>query len=88
VQKTRKLGINIYNQQVSIYYNSRKFETAFLRKTIKVCGIDPYYTFNCQDKDETVYFRVPIARRRKGSCPALSEQMSRFLMCQDWGNHI
>ncbi|MCD6487247.1 MAG: KamA family radical SAM protein [Syntrophobacterales bacterium] len=62
VKKIRKLGINVYNQQVFTYYNSRKFETAFLRKTLKVCGIDPYYTFNCQGKDETVDFRVPIAR--------------------------
>ena len=43
-------------------YNSRKFETAFLRKALKVCGIDPYHTFNCQGKDEPVDFRVPIAR--------------------------
>ncbi len=62
VKKIRKLGINIYNQQVFTYYNSKKFETAFLRKTLKVCGIDPYYIFNCQGKGETVDFRVPIAR--------------------------
>ncbi len=62
VKKIKKRGINIYNQQVFTYYNSRKFETAFLRKTLKVCGIDPYYTFNCQGKGETVDFRVPISR--------------------------
>ncbi|MBW2544271.1 MAG: KamA family radical SAM protein [Deltaproteobacteria bacterium] len=62
VKKIKKLGINIYNQEVFTYYNSRKFETAFLRKALKVCGIDPYYTFNCQGKGETVDFRVPIAR--------------------------
>ncbi len=62
VKKIKKLGINIYNQQVFTYYNSRKFETAFLRKALKISGIDPYYTFNCQGKDETVDFRVPIAR--------------------------
>ena len=62
VKKIKKLGINIYNQQVFTYYNSRKFETAFLRKSLKVSGIDPYYAFNCQGKDETVDFRVPIAR--------------------------
>jgi lysine 2,3-aminomutase len=62
VEKIKGLGINIYNQQVFTYYNSKKFETSFLRKTLKVCGIDPYYTFNCQGKDETVDFRVPIAR--------------------------
>jgi len=62
VRRIKKLGINIYNQQVFTYYNSRKFETAFLRKALKVSGIDPYYTFNCQGKDETVDFRVPVAR--------------------------
>ncbi len=62
VKKIKKLGINIYNQQVFTYYNSRKFETALLRKALKVCGIDPYYTFNCQGKGETVDFRVPVAR--------------------------
>lgn len=62
IKKIRKLGINIYNQQVFTYYNSRKFETAFLRKTLKVSGIDPYYSFNCMGKEETIDFRVPIAR--------------------------
>ena len=62
VKKIRNLGMNIYNQQVFTYFNSRKFETAFLRKSLKVAGIDPYYSFNCMGKDETIDFRVPIAR--------------------------
>ncbi|MEA2040440.1 MAG: KamA family radical SAM protein, partial [Thermodesulfobacteriota bacterium] len=62
VKKIKGLGINIYNQQVFTYYNSRKFETAFLRKTLKLSGIDPYYSFNCMGKEETIDFRVPIAR--------------------------
>ncbi len=62
VQKIRRLGISVYNQQVFTYYNSRRFETALLRKTIKICGIDPYYTFNTKGKEETMDFRVPIAR--------------------------
>jgi lysine 2,3-aminomutase len=62
IRKIRALGMNIYNQQVFTYFNSRKFETAFLRKSLKVAGIDPYYSFNCMGKEETVDFRVPIAR--------------------------
>ena len=62
VKKIKRLGINIYNQEVFTYYNSRKFESAYLRKILKVCGVDPYYTFNCQGKQETMDFRVPIAR--------------------------
>ncbi|MFA5246813.1 MAG: KamA family radical SAM protein [Candidatus Micrarchaeia archaeon] len=62
VRKVKRLGIGVYNQQVFTYYNSRRFETALLRKTLKLCGIDPYYTFNTKGKDETLDFRVPIAR--------------------------
>ncbi|MCX5834078.1 MAG: KamA family radical SAM protein, partial [Deltaproteobacteria bacterium] len=62
IRKLKNAGINVYNQQVFTYYNSRKFETALLRKTIKVSGVDPYYTFSTKGKEETVDFRVPIAR--------------------------
>ncbi len=62
IKKIRNLGINIYNQQVFTFYNSRKFETAFMRKILKLCGVDPYYSFNCMGKEETIDFRVPIAR--------------------------
>ncbi|MDQ1277886.1 MAG: lysine 2,3-aminomutase [Thermodesulfobacteriota bacterium] len=62
IKKIKKLGINVYNQQVFTYYNSRKFETCLLRKVLKVSGVDPYYSFSTKGKDETVDFRVPIAR--------------------------
>ncbi len=62
ITSIRQCGIAIYNQQVFTYYNSRKFETAFLRKCLKVSGIDPYYTFNTKGKEETADFRVPMAR--------------------------
>lgn len=62
IKKIKNIGLNIYNQQVFTYYNSRKFETAYLRKTLKYCGIDPYYLFNTKGKIETMDFRVPIAR--------------------------
>ncbi len=62
IKKIKAIGVNIYNQQVFTYYTSRRFETCFLRKTLKMCGIDPYYTFNTKGKEETVDFRVPIAR--------------------------
>lgn len=62
VQKIRKVGISIYNQQVFTYYNSKKYETSHLRKTLKLIGIDPYYTFNTKGKEETIEYRVPIAR--------------------------
>ena len=29
---------------------------------LKISGIDPYYSFNTKGKDETIDFRVPIAR--------------------------
>jgi len=62
IKKLKKLGINVYNQQVFTYFNSRKFETSLLRKVLKVSGIDPYYSFSTKGKEETVDFRVPIAR--------------------------
>ncbi|MGM0608146.1 MAG: KamA family radical SAM protein [Candidatus Muiribacteriota bacterium] len=62
VKKIKNAGINIYNQQVFTYYNSFKFETSMLRKTLKMAGIDPYYSFNTKGKKETDDFRVPIAR--------------------------
>lgn len=62
IEKIRKRGISIYNQQVFTYYNSKRYETCFLRKTMKLSGIEPYYTFNTKGKEETLEFRVPIAR--------------------------
>jgi lysine 2,3-aminomutase len=62
VKKLKSLGINIYNQQVFTYFNSRRYETAFLRKILKISGIDPYYSFNTKGKAETIDFRVPISR--------------------------
>jgi len=62
IERIRKRGISIYNQQVFTYYNSKRYETCFLRKTLKLSGIEPYYTFNTKGKEETLEFRVPIAR--------------------------
>jgi len=61
-EKIRKAGLSMYNQQVFTYYNSQRFKTAFLRKALKISGIDPYYLFNTKGKEETRDFRVPIAR--------------------------
>ena len=60
--KLRRLGMSIYNQEVFTIENSRKFETAALRRALKQIGIDPYYAFNTKGKLETQYYRVPIAR--------------------------
>ncbi|RLG25561.1 KamA family radical SAM protein [Methanosarcinales archaeon] len=62
IRDIKGAGFNIYNQQVFTYYTSRRFETCKLRTVLKRAGIDPYYTFNTKGKDETVDFRVPIAR--------------------------
>ena len=62
VRKIKNAGMNVYNQQVFTYYNSRRFETAALRRALKIAGIDPYYNFNTKGKEETADFRVPMAR--------------------------
>ena len=62
VKKLKNIGINVLNQQVFTLQNCRKFETCFLRETLFRVGITPYYLFNLKGKEETDYFRVPIAR--------------------------
>ena len=62
VQKFRKIGVGVYNQQVFTVENSRRFETAKLRRDLKSIGVDPYYTFNMKGKEETKRYMVPIAR--------------------------
>lgn len=62
VEKLRAARINVYNQNVYTFYVSRRFEAACLRRLLKRIGIEPYYTFNTKGKEETVNYRVPIAR--------------------------
>ncbi len=62
VQKFRRHGIEVYNQLVYTFYNSRKFEAAMLRHKLRLIGVTPYYTFSAKGKEETEDFRVPIAR--------------------------
>ncbi|MBE0568345.1 MAG: KamA family radical SAM protein [Deltaproteobacteria bacterium] len=62
VDRLRRRGISVYNQLVFTFYISRCFEAAALRRLLRRCGIDPYYTFNPKGKEETASYRVPIAR--------------------------
>ena len=62
VQNLRMHGLAVYNQQVFTIENSRRFETAATRMLLKQIGVDPYYTFNTKGKEETSWYRVPIAR--------------------------
>ena len=62
VSKIRKTGINVYNQEVFTIENSRRFESAKLRRDLRLIGVDPYYTFNMKGKEETRRYMVPIAR--------------------------
>jgi len=62
VQKLRKIGVSVYNQQVYTVENSRRFESVKLRRDLKSIGVDPYYTFNMKGKEETSRYMVPIAR--------------------------
>ncbi|ADH86894.1 KamA family radical SAM protein [Desulfurivibrio alkaliphilus] len=62
VNRLRQLGIPVYNQLVYTFFISRRFEAACLRRQLRLSGIDPYYTFNTKGKDETIGYRVPIAR--------------------------
>ena len=62
VLKFRNFGIDVYNQMVYTFFNSRRFEACALRKALRLIGVTPYYTFNAKGKEETDDFRVPIAR--------------------------
>ncbi|WP_150275301.1 KamA family radical SAM protein [Paenibacillus tepidiphilus] len=62
VGQLKRLGIDVLNQQVFTRFNSRRFETCFLREELKSIGITPYYLFNLKAKEETEDFKVPIAR--------------------------
>jgi len=62
VQKIRRAGMGVYNQEVFTIENSRRFETAKLRRDLRLIGVDPYYTFNLKGKEETRRYMVPIAR--------------------------
>ncbi|MBU1117323.1 MAG: KamA family radical SAM protein [Bacteroidetes bacterium] len=62
VNRLRLRGIPVYNQLVFTFFASRRFEAAALRRRLRMIGIDPYYTFNTKGKEETLAYRVPIAR--------------------------
>ena len=62
VQKFRRNGIEVYNQLVYTFFNSRKFEASALRLKLRLIGVTPYYTFNTKGKEETDEYRVPIPR--------------------------
>jgi lysine 2,3-aminomutase len=62
IQKFRRHGIDVFNQLVFTYYNSRKFEASALRQQLRLIGVTPYYTFNTKGKEETDDYRVPIPR--------------------------
>jgi lysine 2,3-aminomutase len=62
VQKFRRCGMDVYNQLVYTFYNSRRFEAVALRQKLRLIGVTPYYTFNTKGKEETQRYRVPIAR--------------------------
>lgn len=62
VEKLRTKGIQVFNQLVYTFFVSRRFEAAFLRRTLARVGVEPYYSFNTKGKEETVEYRVPIAR--------------------------
>ncbi len=62
VDRLRRNGIAVYNQNVYTFFVSRRFEASKLRMVLRRIGIDPYYTFTPKGKTETNAYRVPLAR--------------------------
>jgi len=52
VDRLRRHGISVYNQQVFTLEASRRFQPSAMRIALKRVGIDPYYTFYTKGKDE------------------------------------
>jgi len=62
VGRLRRRGLEVYNQLVFTVFNSRRFESAALRRQLRLIGVQPYYTFITKGKEETETYRAPIAR--------------------------
>ncbi|MGD9675628.1 MAG: KamA family radical SAM protein [Candidatus Bipolaricaulia bacterium] len=62
IDRLRRHGLRVYNQQVFTVQTSRRFQTAANRIALKRVGIDPYYTFYPKGKDEHREYLVPVAR--------------------------
>ena len=62
VDRLRRRGVQIYNQQVFTIETSRRFQTVATRVALREVGIDPYYTFYAKGKEEHRDHLVPIAR--------------------------
>ncbi len=62
IERLRIRGISVFNQLVYTFYVSRRFEAVSLRRNLAQVGVEPYYTFNTKGKEETIEYRVPIAR--------------------------
>jgi lysine 2,3-aminomutase len=62
VDRLRRRGVQVYNQQVYTLETSRRFQTVAARIALRNVGIDPYYTFYAKGKEEHRDLLVPIAR--------------------------
>jgi lysine 2,3-aminomutase len=62
VDRLRRRGVQVYNQQVFTVETSRRFQTVANRVALRQAGIDPYYTFYTKGKEEHRDYLVPIAR--------------------------
>ncbi len=65
IDRFRSRGLSVTNQAVFTFANSRRFEMTALRRILRLIGVDPYYTFVTKGKEETNWYRVPIARVRQ-----------------------
>jgi lysine 2,3-aminomutase len=62
VDRLRKAGVSVYNQQVYTVQTSRRFQSVAARIAMKRVGVDPYYTFFPKGKEETREYMTPVAR--------------------------
>ncbi len=62
VERLREAGVAVFNETPLTADNSRRFELAALRRTLRLVGIIPRALLNVKDENASPLFRVPLAR--------------------------
>jgi len=62
VERLREAGVAVFNETPLTVDNSRRFELAALRRTLRLVGIIPRALLNVKDETASPLFRVPLAR--------------------------
>jgi len=62
VERLREAGVTVFNEAPLTIDNTRRFEFAALRRTLRLIGIVPRTLLNIKDETASPLFRVPLVR--------------------------